>query len=191
MSYAALYSFCQTLPTPIRRTALKAKIKELCGVNAVKVIRTNLDTNVLLGYFVSPGDCVAGGLPNITAKVPTIVVARGLDYVGERFVVIKELMHLFDTDLEKVGTAEDLEALLTGLISPQPTRSISVGSEVRAYWQAIGVMCPEARRQEFQRQRGARKITDAEIAAALGMPEFHVTSLFEGNYKEIISNLLG
>lgn len=190
MSYSDLYTFCQSLQVPVSRKRLTPKIKELCGIESIKVYKTTMDTDILLGYFVSPGAAVSVELPNITASVPTIVVARDLNHCWQRFVVIKELMHLFDTDLEKLGNAEELEGLVTELVTPQPTRSIAVASEVTAFWRAIGIMCPEGKRQEFQRLRDAQKMSDLTIATEIRMPVLLVPSLFEANYKQIVSAIM-
>ncbi|MET4570627.1 hypothetical protein [Rhodanobacter soli] len=190
MSYAALHAYCQQLPIPVSRKRLYPKLKELCGVDNLKVYKTGISTEKLLGFFVRPGEGIAG-LPNLTAAAPTIVVSRSLNYCWERFVCIKEMMHLFDDELQKLGTAEEFESLITEMIGPLLNRSLAGESEVIAFWRAMGIMCPEAQRQEFHRLRDAKKITDLQIAQNLRMPELHVPSLFDPNYKVFITRIMG
>lgn len=189
MSYAALHAYCQQLAIPISRKKLYPKIRELCEIDKFRVCKTGMCVDDILGFFVSPGSDIAA-LPNWTPEVPVVVISRSLNHCWERFVTIKELMHLFDGELEKVGAGEELESLITEMVGPQPDRSIAMLSEIRAFWRAMGIMCPEGKRQEFRRMRDAGKITNLEIATQLLMPELHVPSLFDQNYKAIISSVM-
>ncbi|RFF51740.1 hypothetical protein D0A35_05660 [Xanthomonas campestris] len=98
-------------------------------------------------------------------------------------VQVKELMHLFDTPTQLVGTPEDLEALVSDLALAVPLSTEAGRSEALALWRALGVLCPEAQRQEFLRKRNLGAITDLEIAEQLKIPERYVPHLFRPNFR--------
>lgn len=189
MSYAALHDFCQSQDIPISRSQLYPKIKKLCGIEKLVIRKTGMCVDNVLGFFVRPGTEIAA-MPNWVPGVATVVVSRDLNYCWERFVVIKELMHLFDSELDKLGAAEEFESLIAEMIGPLPERSVAMESEIVAFWRAIGIVCPEAKRQEFHRQRDAGRTSNLDIATALRMPELYVSALFEPNYKAILSSMM-
>jgi hypothetical protein len=51
-----------------------------------------------------------------------VVVARGLNRCWERFVYVKELMHVFDGVDEATDSGEKFESMLEGLVMPTSAR---------------------------------------------------------------------
>ena len=115
---------------------------------------------------------------------PVVITARKLNYCWERFIQVKEAMHLFDCEHQKVGTSELFSSLLNEFVVPTPDRSEGMNSEVRGLWMALGLFCPEEWRRAYAERRAVGEITDLEIATELRIPEFHVPRLFVPDYLE-------
>jgi hypothetical protein len=191
LSYKALYEFCQDKQVPISRAIIQPKVFELAGVPYAKVFYDGkLPQEHLRGYFVSAQN-QDHPLIKLSGGLPVIVIQRDLTYPWKRFVWIKELMHLFDTPLEFTSSGAELLTIITGLTSPELIRSPQLRSEVICFWRAIGVICPEAKRQEYvHRREQGEELTDAMIADELKIPEQYIERLFHPQFKAIISKLI-
>lgn len=187
MSYRELYERCQTLEVPVSRKNLTPWVMELTGKPRPKVIFHGMNPKMIRGMFVT-----AENVSHPFAKHANgpggavVVIARDLNYCWKRLVQVKELMHYFDTPVQLVGTPEDLEALVSDLALRVPGTSEAANSEALALWRALGVLCPEAQRQEFLRERNVGAITDIEIAQFLKIPESYVPHLFRPNFRRYV-----
>lgn len=121
---------------------------------------------------------------------PLIKVARELTPAWQRLVIVKEVMHYFDTDLEKVTTAQEFEELVSEFSSEKPEDSPAMASEIRALWRALAALCPESLRQQYQRRRTAGEIDDEQIARELKIPIEYVPHLFDPGFKQLVLKLL-
>lgn len=192
MSYAALYERCQDFAPPISRTLIADAAAEIVRLPRRPhfYMTDSMLAPDLRGQFIPPGD-TEHPLAKYCKGVPMILVARDLNRCWERFVYVKELMHLFDTALEKVSTAPEFEQLVLAMNTPPPGERLeSVNSEIMAFWMALGCLCPENLRQEMQRRRELLELTDLEIATALRIPEQHIPRLFAADFKRIMHTLL-
>lgn len=187
MSYRELYEYCQNLPTPISRRELIPNVCRLTGKPKPRVILSGLNPAIVRGYFIVPENTAhpfakwayePGGA--------VIVVARDMNYCWKRFVEVKELMHLFDDSLDLVGDADIFQDLVTEFVELPPERSEAFRADTRAVWLALGVLCPEARRQEFARQRMAGETDNLSIARQLKIPERYVPHLFNPAFRRIV-----
>jgi hypothetical protein len=122
---------------------------------------------------------------------PAIVIARDQSEEWQRFVTIKELMHVFDQPLARVGTPEDFSSLVDGLTSP-PSGDVSDAllSEGLALFMALGVVCQELRRQGFVRRVKSGELTAAQVAHELRIPVPYVHHLLGAHFKPTIRFIL-
>ena len=111
MSFGQLYNYCQTLGVPVSRANIKAKACELTNTNSVKLFRDGLDAEAVRGFYISARN-TSHPFVRQSQSSTVIVVARSLNECWERFVVVKELMHLFDDPLQSLGTPDEFEQLL-------------------------------------------------------------------------------
>jgi hypothetical protein len=192
MSYRALYEYAQQLSIPVSRKILIEKVCELTGKKQPRACKSAMDETYVRGYFVAPGVITNNRLKDFNDGRPLIVVNRGLNRCWERFVFVKELMHYFDSPLENVSSGDEFDALLNSFTAsaPDSERSDAFNSELKSFWMALGVLCPETIRQEYVRQKEHDSITDLEIATALRIPQLYITHLSLPNYKSIISSLI-
>jgi hypothetical protein len=158
----------------------------LTGINRVRHFRTGLDTAVCRGFYLSAQNAdnhfvrIAGGR--------VVVTARGLNRCWERFVYIKELMHLFDKGDSATDTGDAFDALLSEFIAPGATASSKqMESEAIAFWRALAAFCPEKLRLELKDERDHNRIDDYAIALRLRIPEQYVPCLFDQNYERTMT----
>lgn len=112
-----------------------------------------------------------------------VVVARGLNRCWERFVYVKELMHIFDDVEEATDSGEKFELMLEELAMPSSKDfSPQTEAEIKCFWRALGVLCPERTRIEMAEKRKKGQIDDYGIALAFRIPQQYVRYLFELSY---------
>jgi hypothetical protein len=191
MPYRDLYAFAQDLEPVVSRNAIRDKIIELTGATGFRFFHDpGLDPEELCGYYVSPGNPDHQFARQAGGK-HVIAFAKGLNSCWERFVVVKEMMHLFDSPLEKTNTADDLDSIFVGMLDPDFDGRLSPQclSEFKCFWMALGVLCPERIRAELQQKRDAGTMTELEVAQYLKIPEAHVGRLLHPNFKGLMARL--
>lgn len=187
MSYAALYEFCQEQKLHIGRNIIRDRTLALTDVPKIPITIVDIDTEHCRGFYLSARNPNHPMVKQFGGHV--IAVARGLNRCWTRFVVVKEMMHLFGTEDGAVDTGAEFEALLEDLngadeVSPQ------LASEFECFWMALGALCPEAKRLEYAEKRGNNEIDDYTIALELRIPQLYVPRLFEKRYRRIIDGIV-
>lgn len=185
--FAELYHYCQTLKPKISRRDIEKKVIELTGAK-VRAVKSGLDIKVCRGFFVSANNKEHPLVKQMGVNL--IVIARGLEYPWERFVHVKELMHLFDETAQLTGTPQLFEKLLTDFGQPSVDTSPQWQAEARAFWMALACFCPESIRKEFQEQLGKGHMDNYSIALQLQIPEQIVPALFVPAYPKTIEKLI-
>lgn len=187
MSYKELYEFAQTQDTPISRKVLLPEVKRLSGINAIRTVKTGADTRVFRGLWLTPQNQEYRLVQQLGCHI--ILLARDLNYCWERFVYVKELMHVFDAENAKTNTPELFQSLIDEFGAANETPSDQMLSEFASFWRALGILCPEKQREQFERERTDLKIDDYEIALRLRIPQQYVPRLFEPRYKTWLARL--
>lgn len=187
--FRELHDYCQTLTPKIKRNHIIKKIKEVSGKEKLRVLKTTLDTKVTRGFFLSASNTEHPFVKENGFDV--IVLARGLNECWERFVNVKEAMHLLDSDEDNTDTPEKLEQLLNDLSAPPPEISNLGISDHMGVWMALACFCPEKNRQEFIHLRGENKIDNYGVALKLKIPELYVPMLFMPRYPDLIKAIRG
>ena len=189
MSYRALYDSIQPLPVHIRRKLIRTKVQEIAEAPGIQVLASALDTRSVRGFYVSPRNVNHPLVKQFGRHV--IVVARGLNRCWTRFIMVKELMHLLDEVEEATDTGDEFETMLSELNVPSKEKSPQTLAELKAFWMALGVLCPENIRLELQREREEGRIDDYSIALRLRIPEAYVHNLFTPRYSVNIQAIIG
>lgn len=189
--YKQLYNSVQGLHQPkVKREFIRDETLALTGHSSVHPIMTgDLDTDLCRGYFISAANKESRFVQQVGGN-NVIVIARDQSKCWQRFVFIKELMHLFDEDGELTGTEASFETVLTELSVTNPTPSKQTQAESRCFWMALALVCPEKFRLEFDKKRKLKHVDDYGIAVQLKIPEEHVFHLLRPDYLEIIANLI-
>jgi hypothetical protein len=180
LSFKELFDFAQELPLYVRRNAIRDKAIELTDADAISVVRSGLDTDVCRGYWLTPQNSHHPLVKQLGHHI--VVVARENNECWERFVVVKEMMHLFDTEDQKAADAKMLDGLLSEFSAPMAPFSPQFDAEIDSFWQALAVLCPQKDREIFRKELLENKTDEYEIALKLKIPESYVTRLFEERF---------
>lgn len=189
MGYSDLYEFCRGLSPKIKRNLVRNKVVEIEGIKGVRTIMTSLDTSSCRGFYLSPRNVSHPLVRDHGCNI--IVLARGMEPRHERFIFVKELMHVFDDPLESTDTPALFESTLNNIYAANiNAMSPQVRSEYNALWMALAVLCPQAYRDGIIKKRGDGTITDVEIADELDIPIGYVSSLFSDSFESSLSAIL-
>lgn len=176
MPFRELYEYAQTVTPRIRREQLEEKVLQLSGINRIAVVRSGLDITQCRGMYLSLEETDHHFIRQNGCRV--IVLARDLDKPWSRVVHAKELMHLFDDAGSAADTGEKFETLLTELTGGASVDlSPATRSEIKCFWMALSVLCPENHRQKLLAARKQGEIDHATIAVQLRIPELYVEHL--------------
>lgn len=104
-----------------------------------------------------------------------------------RFALTKELMHVFDSEEERVDTPEKFRRLLHEIQNEPLERHQSkmYQSELNTRWMALLVLCPKPFRDLYVADYRANKIADFDIAAIFEIPEWAAESLMDDYYDVV------
>jgi Zn-dependent peptidase ImmA (M78 family) len=123
----------------------------------------------------------------------TIITANGLTPEEERFVAIKELMHIyFGPDgggIYATSSEIELENLINELFVGSLTKSKQTAAEAKALWMAMSVLTREKDRREA-REAGVTPEKLAALAARWRLPERRASLLFSDRYVREVESLL-
>jgi hypothetical protein len=188
MSYRNLYAHCQQLTPKISTKEIKRVVLEITGKTQLDVIINSPDPRKLRGYFLSSERTSDDRFPKLLGK-NVVVLARGMNDCWNRFILTKEMMHLFDTPNEETSTPEQFKTLLQEFEPANPIKASSpqYASESKGFWMALACLCPEANRLEFIEQYEKSQINYYGIALKLRIPEQLVPVLFKEDYSQIIN----
>jgi len=190
MSYKALYEHCQGLTAPVRRNDIRDKLLEVTGLEQIRYVCMELNPEVCRGLYLSPRNKRNPWVRQLGC--PIIVLARGLEKTLSRFVCVKEMMHAFDDPTEQTDGGEKFDEQINEISGAGKLSCPQARSEAKAFWMAIGVLCPEKRRLELKEAYadGNGKVTEIDISLAFRIPQMYVRHLINSNYEEAIKVLI-
>lgn len=189
MKYVDLYNFCQNLPPEISRASIRAEIKQKMGISFLMARVHALEPEFCRGFYVnarnSQHPLVASRGNHVVATAHKDKLGKGA-YCWERFITVKEMVHIFDDVSEATDSGDVFDRLLTEFALPNNQLSPQMHAEVACFWRALGLLCPENYRQQIAIERQARRIDDYGIAYKLKIPEQYVPRLFDSRYERAI-----
>lgn len=132
-------------------------------------------------------------MPLSVSSPYTIFIAAGLTPEMERFVLIKELMHVYFGP--GVVYATDSQVTLENHMQEMFANSADITShqyeaEKLALWMAISVLTPETKRKEYRDQVADASMSFEGVAAELHIPIHTAKALLSAQYRSEISNIL-
>jgi hypothetical protein len=187
MSFDELYKRVQSKNPKISSKWIRDQVIDLTSIATVREQWTGaMDDTDMRGFWIEGPMRPPIALEENEALV---VLARGLSKPWRRFVYTKELMHAFDEEGEKTDSAEKLDQQVERFSDPTVEKTPQYKSEVKAFWRALAVLCPEDYRLEQVKGVEAGDITLSMVATRLVIPERYIRHLFRGNFLEIVQAL--
>jgi hypothetical protein len=193
LPFKTLYKRRQNGPVVVPITWYVEDAKELHWVNdCIQIKRTHkLPKEQLRGMIIRHE---AGFMPNARDCNYSIFIAANLTREMERFVIIKELMHLYFGP-DGGGCATDTQFVLQNHIqemfgSSAEIKSMEYTAEKQAFWMAISVITTEIDRLNFKDKLEAGELSINDVAAKLRIPQHTASALLSSQFDHEISNLL-
>jgi Zn-dependent peptidase ImmA (M78 family) len=172
----------------ISRNVVKERALALSGAPSIKIMKTALDLQVCRGFYLSATNANNPFVAQHGTHV--IVVGREQSRCWDRFVVVKELLHLFDTPETATADPEQFGACLSELAQPSGSMSPAGRREFEAMWLAMAILCPERCRERLVEEFNAQRLTYLDIATKLRVPQILVSMLFDDRYDRIVKPFL-
>ena len=194
MSYKELYSFCQSQGLPVSRKVIRGKLFEITGRHIAITISSNLNPRDVRGMFLS----VRSANPWVKQHGCDIVVLSraiyrntlGGNYCWDRFITVKEMMHVFDNAAEISDTGDKFDEILSSFFMTYDGSSPVVSSEIKGFWRALGALCPENKRQEFAHAVRSGSMTHYDVAFKLMIPEQYIGQLLSDKFDLILPEMM-
>ncbi len=192
MSYEKIYKEIQSLTAPISTKLLKDRAMLYSSIKTIKEQWSSvIEAENLRGFYIEGP--LGPPIPLLDNEA-LIGLSRAMctGHQGKyyrRFVFTKELMHVFDTPDEKTDTAEKFDRQIDKFGNPDAKPSEGFRSEAKAFWRALGVLCPESKRLEYKSELDADKVSIEVVAASLRLPTGFVRELFRTDFAEIIKGV--
>ncbi|MCP2154937.1 UNVERIFIED_ORG: hypothetical protein J2S29_001271 [Rhizobium sp. SLBN-170] len=190
MSFREFYEARQALPDYINRNVIRDRILGITGIPKISIAIIDVDIEVCRGIYLSPKNPEHALVKQHGNHV--IGVARGNNRCWQRFIAIKEMMHMFADPETALDQPAQLEILLEEFSNQQTISGASpqMESEFNCLWMALAAICREEKRLEYKDMRERNEISEYQIALELKMPQFHVRNLLHPRYREAVDKIL-
>jgi len=194
MTFVRLYRYAEGLGCyPVRlEGVVDQKAMELSSQDELWYVPVDLDPEISLGHIKQyrVPTCVYDHDPRWVTEIRYF---EELDLDWQRFVCSKELMHVFDSALERTDTAARFEELLNEIETPLPTDAASpmYKSESTTKWMAVLVLCPKPVRDYFKARWESGELSDYEVALELQIPEPLIPPIMSERYDRVFDLLVG
>jgi hypothetical protein len=189
MPYKNLYDAVQSLNGKISTKWLKEKAISFSDIINVKEQWSGiLDSTVVRGFYIEGP--IGPPIP-LKQKESLITLARSM-CVGplgdhwRRFIYTKELMHVFDNEDEKANSPEKFDIQIEKFSDPAVAMSPQFRAEQKAFWRALGVLCPVKKRDEFKIALDKKDVSYEVVAACLRIPVGFIRELMRDDFPSII-----
>jgi hypothetical protein len=192
MTYARLYGEVQNAQSPISTRWLKDRALHYSSITAIREQWSGLiDPSALRGFYI---EGPLGPPIPLAEHESLIVLSREmcLSHQGaywRRFVYTKELMHVFDEEDEKAGDEKTFDIQIEKFKDPSKEMSPQFRAESKAFWRALGLLCPEVQRKMFMDQVAAGALSPDVVAASLRIPGRFIRELLRADFAAIIAPL--
>jgi hypothetical protein len=190
MSFSILYNEVQTRDCPISTRWLKERALALSKITRIREQWSDvIDSAAIRGFYIEgPLD---PPVP-LAEHESLIVLSREMctGHQGQywrRFVYTKELMHVFDEENEKANDEKTFDIQIEKFGNPSVEMSPQYRAEAKAFWRALAVLCPEAKRLQFKEQLSAGTASLEVISASIRLPAKYVRELMRPDFEVIVS----
>lgn len=198
MSFLHLYKFIEGRAVPANADALagaapgrahvsvedvRNAILEREYAESIEVFAVDLDQNVSLGHVIIR-DTKEERYEDEGGWAASIRIDHEQNTCWARFVCCKEMMHIFDGPDEVVDTKAKFIKLLQEIEAKPPERSKALGSEYKAEWMALLILCPKPERDRYKDLFEQGQVSAYEVALHFRIPERFVMPLL-GEFYDI------
>ncbi len=178
---------------PVEISDVIEEIKKIGIQDEINFIPCDLEPEKLQGiYYQCTYQNAVYGDPIL---VTNIVYSNKVSPDLQRIISCKELIHIFDKNVAKTKTEEDIDGLLDKLLGPFSTEGFDIHEIMAtadriAYYQAAAILFPNAARSEAIQKLNEGKITIDQIAVWVSLPKKLCTLVLSDKWPDIKAVLL-
>jgi len=199
MEFKDLYSFAEDAITereksgkktavPVRNLADEI-IQKTIWLESVNIYPVDHHKNDPFGHYECHGN-QESHWEEADAWTALITYNNTLNICEKRFVVCKELMHVFDKEQSQVRNGDQYKILVTEIELRPINQSEQYISENTAQWMALLVLCPKIHRDKMVALAENDTISFFEVALKFRIPESVVQSLISEYYDSAYDLLI-
>jgi hypothetical protein len=194
MPFRDLYDAVQLIPGRVSTKTLQVLAIEHSEIIGVKEQWSSVVDMLNVRGFYIEGPIVKGPVL-LSDRESLIVLSRSMCKIKpqgkhwRRFVLAKELMHVFDTEAEKAKSPDELDLQIERLSNPAAPTSPQYIAELKAQWRALAVLCQETRRLEYKEQLANDQVSFEVVAAALQIPPTAVRNMMSDAFQKVLPAL--
>jgi len=191
VSYKLLYDRFRAIgQLPVKVDDIRTHILKLNLQDEINFIPSPLNDKIVLGFVKQ----YIESKPYSTdpKKITDVYYGESLNFEMQRFVICKEMMHIFDSTDGRTNTKEKLQTLLTELANPPIPEETSQQriEEAKAIYRALALFCPLERRTEILEKLNKGQISLIAVSHLLRIPASFVESIFSNKFSKIIHKFL-
>lgn len=182
------------------RTDLPIEIQEICDAlvemgyqDDIRVVPEEMDTDQLLGTYVQFTE-PAGGMYSEPQLVSLIVYPSNVDFISQRLICAKELVHVCDAQVSKTSNAQDIMELAQVLsggakMGDEPRMTMKVAADILAQQKGLMLLFPRAAREIARQQIANNEISLEELSDKLQLPTTTVEDMLVEEWDALASFL--
>lgn len=177
---------------PIEVEDIRQAIIETGVVQRIKIIPWNMDPDELQGVFYQYEYIPAPyAQPEL---LTTICYSDQMELPWQRVVCCKEMIHIFDDEIGKTDTAEDVDGLLEKILGPLSTEDYGIVDfqatlDKLALYQCLALLFPAAARQDALTaiERGTETVNS--VSKQANLPTSLTALILQDDWPRIVENL--
>ncbi len=177
MSYAALVEYfakIEDLPIPVN--AVLDRIRSTTDHKDIRLFPVERHNKAFRGAFRRLAYPIGKTYSHEYEIVCQVLYGRDLPDEWKRLVIVKEALHVFDPEGNRVDTPEKVRKLIPQVITPD-LRDAPFGSAIDDYlgvFRAMAVLLPRHARTKLKAAADAGTRTSTEIADYVKLPDYYV-----------------
>jgi hypothetical protein len=181
LDYKDLYDWAQAQSPKVSTNFIREQVLNNTDISNITERWYGFDIRVLWGLCLrGPFQLGAYNLKDDTEFL--IVIARDLDQAQRRIALTKEIMHVYDSLSERANNKLKMGAIFRYLLGTTTEIGAIEKTESRAFYRALGILCPESDRQDYILAKSKGEVRDYEFAARLQVPEFVCGALRDDDF---------
>jgi len=124
------------------------------------------------------------------SRKATVFTDRKLNLCEQRFVQVKELMHLFDSEVARTNSVDKFKMLLEEIEHDPVNPSAMYTSEHYTKWMALLILCPRKFRDPAKKRYDDDNASYYDIALEFRITEGLIPDLFSEFYEDAEKSLV-
>ncbi len=168
-------------------------VSDLCVQDRIVFCKEDMDQNKLRGLYYQYTQ--RNGVYADPELHSVVIYCSKLSIDWQRLICCKELVHIFDKQVEKTILKDDISGLAEKMLGPLSTESfgkidIMATKDRFAMYIALGILFPEAAINRAKKAIAAKLETVDTIAEKVALPKEFVLLAMKDDFKPLLDTLV-